>query len=221
MRKHLQASRINNRKLSVKADISRAAKNRKASPTRETKFIQPWIDLANLQEKAGPLANRHPARLLQFEAELRALLVRHRAAKRFPAARIETWVARQEYGILRVYELASNVRNSFVQALKGRGATRLPLLLGGFFLAAPVFVAVSLDDKGKFTVESDDLFRDQFVPIFCDLEPRISRCGYCATFFYAVRKDKKACSKRHGAILRTQTWQKNSPKYAQARKLKS
>jgi hypothetical protein len=49
---------------------------------------------------------------------------------------------------------------------------------------------------------------------------RLRRCGICAHFFFALRKDQKACSKRCNAIRRVRDWRANQAQHEYRRKLR-
>lgn len=171
----------------------------------------------------------------KFEIELRKLLSRYRAHQGFPTDRVRALLEREKpKGTWLVYELGFNVRNALVYATRWHPSLGFARALGAMSLHRLTWIGVSIDHDGRFRTRSDDLFTDDFLKVFDGIEvvsfrrgkdrrvePRIRRCPVCPSLFYAVRKDKPACSSRCGHILRTRNWLKDRERYEATRKSKT
>jgi len=75
--------------------------------------------------------------------------------------------------------------------------------------------------KGTVTTRWVDPFKDFLAALEGVEVVRLRQCPICSRFFYALRKDQKACSKRCNAARRERDWRANQSSYEYQRKLKS
>jgi hypothetical protein len=65
-----------------------------------------------------------------------------------------------------------------------------------------------------------DPFKD-FLTALAGVEAaRVRQCAICAHFFFALRKDQKACSKRCNGVRRVRDWRANQAQHEYRRKLR-
>jgi hypothetical protein len=70
---------------------------------------------------------------------------------------------------------------------------------------------------GRAVVILDDPFRDFGLAVRDAEVSRIRQCAICDRFFYAVRLDQKACSRRCNHIRHTRAWRKKKDQYKYSR----
>jgi len=75
--------------------------------------------------------------------------------------------------------------------------------------------------KGIVTTRWVDPFKDFLVALEGVEAVRVRQCPVCRHFFYALRKDQKACSKRCNSARRVRDWRANQASHEYQRKLRS
>ena len=74
--------------------------------------------------------------------------------------------------------------------------------------------------KGVVTTLWIDPFKDFLAALDAVEAERVRQCPRCRRFFYALRKDQKACSKRCNAARRVRDWRANRRRHEYRRKLR-
>jgi predicted nucleic acid-binding Zn ribbon protein len=82
---------------------------------------------------------------------------------------------------------------------------------------------VSLKEKdGRIDAKAFDPYRDFFLLALSGSEvSRHRECEVCKSFFYAIRLNQSACSKRCNSVRRVRNWREKQATYEQSRKFKS
>jgi hypothetical protein len=73
--------------------------------------------------------------------------------------------------------------------------------------------------KGDVITQWVDPFKDFLAALQGVEAVRVRQCPMCSRFFYALRKDQKACSKRCNAARRVRDWRANQARHEYRRKL--
>jgi hypothetical protein len=74
--------------------------------------------------------------------------------------------------------------------------------------------------KGTVTTQLIDPFKDFLAALEGVEAIRVRQCPVCSRFFYAFRKDQKACSKRCNSARRVRDWRANQARHEYNRKLR-
>jgi len=74
--------------------------------------------------------------------------------------------------------------------------------------------------EGVVTTRWVDPFQDFLASLGGVKAERVRKCPMCGSFFYALRKDQKACSKRCNAARRVRDWRANQARHEYRRKLR-
>ena len=212
-------------------------------PSRAHELLRPWLELANLLPPP-PLRNELKRlqndlagimRLNQWEAECRKFPAAEivRRFERSPLAQKAVIVDSLDLQLLRtdeeqaqsflrlVPEIAFTLRT-----LIGAPSSEVLKKLGDMFLKRSyVNPATSRSEiwvhNGLLVTSFVDPYVD-FLTALSGVElARVRQCGVCSQFFFALRKDQQACSKRCNATRRVRDWRVNQARHEYRRKLRA
>lgn len=130
--------------------------------------------------------------------------------------------------VKRLLELACEIAGTFRRLVMAshtdavRAAGRTPLLISNLYkMPATTSRSEIWVDQGAVTTKWVDPFRDFMDALKGADAARIRQCLACNRFFFALRKDQKACTKQCNAVRRVRDWRANQAEYEYRRKLKS
>lgn len=213
-------------------------------PRISHKRLGPWLELANLlpsppsheELRRAPVLDKI-LRLRQWEAQCQRMepaeLIRRfhdSGLVKIPAltAALDLQLLRSEEeraarGFLNlVGKLATTLRALGSAALPDtlRAAGGVPLMVSRLF-EVPAFGRSEVWIRnGAVTTEYLDPFKDFLAALNGVDASRMRQCLVCNHFFFALRKDQKACSKRCNAVRRVRDWRANQARHEYRRKLR-
>jgi hypothetical protein len=209
------------------------------TPRKSLERLEPWLKLANLLPPA-PLRDelkfldKEPIALWQAQcrsipaAEFLHNFIQSRLA-RMPvlAATVHLPLLRDDPDQApRFLELVSEMA-LILQTLVTAGSSTVlkatdprPVLIKRLYQTPATARSEIWMRNGALTVSRIDAFKD-FLTVLDGVEAaRLRQCPICRRFFYALRKDKKACSKRCNAARRVRDWRANQSRHEYQRKLR-
>jgi predicted nucleic acid-binding Zn ribbon protein len=101
-----------------------------------------------------------------------------------------------------------------------RAASEVPLLISEIYEAPATSRSEIWLRNGAVTTWWVDPFKDFLAALEGIEAMRVRQCPVCNRFFFALRKDQKACSKQCNAVRRVREWRANQAQYEYRRKLK-
>jgi hypothetical protein len=212
-------------------------------PSKSHELLRPWLELANLLSPP-PLSNELERlqnvlasilRVDQWEAECHDLPAAEivRRFERSPLAHEAAIVASLDLQELHTdEEQARSFRRliaeiaSTLRALVAAPSSKV-LQQVGEMLIKRLYVnpATSRSEiwvrNGLVATSLVDPYKD-FLTALAGVElARVRQCGVCSRFFFALRKDQKACSKLCNGTRRVRDWRANQAKHEYRRKLRA
>jgi len=146
--------------------------------------------------------------VITASVDLRSLRTNPREASRFLN------LASEVASTLRTLAMASSPH-----VLKAAG--NAPLLIERLYETPATSWAEIWVRNGAVRARWVDPFKD-FLDALEGVEAaRVRQCPVCRRFFFALRKDQKACSKRCNGVRRVRHWRANQAEYEYRRKLKT
>jgi ribosomal protein S27AE len=95
-----------------------------------------------------------------------------------------------------------------------------PLLINRLYQAPSTSRSEVWITAGAIATHWVDPFKDFLTALQSVEAGRLRRCPVCSDFFFATRKDRKACSRLCNAVRRVRVWRSNQSAYEYRRKLK-
>jgi hypothetical protein len=214
------------------------------SPRRSHERVAPWLELANLlpppplpdegERSANPLLGMFSLEKGRAEhrAESPTEFVRRfesSAVSRIPAitASLDLALLRinadQAHRFLHLVDRIAEMLHTLVataapRVLRAAGDT--PLLVNRLYETPSMSRSEIWIREGRVETHWVDPYKD-FLGALEGVEPgRVRQCPECRRFFFALRKDRQACSKRCNSSRRVREWRANQARYEYRRKLR-
>jgi len=219
--------------------VTESSHDTREPPQKTYGRLGPWLELANLLPPA-PLRDElkflDPEPIDRWQAQCRGIPAAKFLHKFMQSrlARVPVLAATVHLPLLRddpdqaprFLDLVSEIA-SILQTLVTAGSSKVLKATGhGLLLIKRLYQtpATSRSEiwmrNGALTVLWIDAFKD-FLTVLVGVEVvRLRQCPMCRRFFYALRKDKKACSKRCNAARRVRDWRANQSRHEYRRKLR-
>ena len=201
-------------------------------PKQAHERLKPWLGLANMVPAPARDGTERPARLLIARVDGAQFL---RQFESSPLARVPAISSTIDLQHLRespeeghrLLELAQEIsitlqtlaQAASVKVLKAAGEE--PILIRRIYKTPATSRSEVWMRRGSVAAKWIDPFQ-AFLDALEGVEGmRVRGCPICSQFFYAVRKDQKACSKRCNASRRVRDWRANRAQHEYRRKLRS
>jgi len=196
-------------------DIVNVTHADRSSPAKRFAALQPWLDFANASSSlVRDVPFRRPQRERHTSAALSALwgfVERARETDSFPAGLLRQFLKPPspetgldaDAGVKSVADLADNVIG-ILDYCVDKPLSPVP----------PPFYRVASECQTEVSIEAGRVARntigDPLEPFLRALEgtetDRIGRCPICDRFFFAIRTDRRACSRACGTVLRVREY---------------
>ncbi len=115
--------------------------------------------------------------------------------------------------------LRSLARGSNPDVLRAAGET--PLLTARLYENPATSRSEIWIHKGVVATQWVDPFKNFLAALEGTEAMRVRQCPVCSHFFFALRKDRKACSKRCNAVRRVRAWRAGQAEHEYRRKLRT
>lgn len=219
--------------------VTEAVYDANEPPRKTHERLGPWLELANLLppppsrdelrfEDPGPIGSWQTKCRATPPAKFLNSFMRSRLAQAPAiAATMDLRLLRDDPDEAeRFLHLAAEIAAA-LQTLVSAGspkvlkaAGQVPMLIKRLYEApAASWSAIWMTD-GVVTTLWADPFRDFLAALKGVEAKRVRQCPTCGHFFYALRKDQKACSKRCNAARRVRDWRANQARHEYRSKLR-
>jgi len=222
--------------------VTQGADGASERPSKPYERLRPWLEIANLlpspplrdELKRSPNVLVSILRVDQWEAELCNLPPAEifRRFTRSRSAHEAAIVAGLDVQLLRTDEeqarrfrqligqIATTLRALAAAALPLEAAGEMPLMIMRLYENPATSRSEIWVRNGFVDTSWVDPFKD-FLTALAGVEAaRVRQCAVCAHFFFALRKDQKACSKRCNGVRRVRDWRANQAQHEYRRKLR-